>query len=119
MIDLINILIGIVMSIAAMVVFFAITAKLVVGTENGVLEPLVRLTILPLFIITDWLYNWTIASIVFLHIPQRPMELVTERMKRYKLQYSNTTDLRWYESWRLNLSNYICKQLSVHDKGHC
>lgn len=112
-------LIGVVMSIAAMVVLFAFTARLVIGTRDTAFEPLVKLTIVPAFVFLDWLYNWSIASIVFMEFPRTPGELVTARMKRYKRDYQGLTNPRFYEKWRFNLSIYLCRQLSHHDKNHC
>jgi len=72
----------------------------------------------PIFVIQDYLVNWTLSP-VFLDFP-KPWyrELVTGRMKRYKGLYSIST-YNPLELWRYWVAVNLCKLLNRFDPGHC
>jgi hypothetical protein len=62
----------------------------------------------------DLIANWTLASLWFREWPQRPLELVTDRLSRYIDQAD--------EDWKKQHANWVCKTLldyfDPHDR-HC
>ncbi len=52
--------------------------------------------------VTDWLANWTLASLLFWQWPQRPRELVTDRLTRYIATPSG---------WRTAPALWVCQTL--------
>lgn len=52
--------------------------------------------------VTDWLANWTLASLLFWQWPQRPRELVTDRLTRYIATPSG---------WRAAPAKWVCESL--------
>jgi hypothetical protein len=52
--------------------------------------------------IVDLFSNWTIASLVFWEMPNRPLELVTDRLSAY---------LKYDTGWRRKLAESICTSL--------
>ena len=62
----------------------------------------------------DLLANWTFATLWFRELPERPLELVTDRLSRYL----GVTD----DNWKKQHANWVCKTLldyfDPHDT-HC
>ncbi len=73
------------------------------------------------FIPQDWLMN-LIMTIWFLDLPKTWNELVTGRMKRYKLIEINSGDvglITLLKIWRYYFAYYLCKILNIFEKDHC
>lgn len=51
----------------------------------------------------DWFVNMTIASVWFLALPEKPLELVTDRLKRYIREDA--------DDWRGKHARLICEHL--------
>ena len=92
-------------------------------TKDTILAPVVKYTLVPVFVIQDWLYNITAMTVLMLDLPDGPFELVTGRMKRYKRELSFDGDpytyLNWLERYQLGFAKFLCKQLNRFDIGHC
>ena len=104
-------------SILLGLLFFILTAKLVNGVEGTKWEPLAY-PVLIVFVIADFILNWTTATWLCLEPPQTLRELVTQRINRYKDDYEHTTGLNLIERWRFYFSETLGKQLNRHDEGH-
>lgn len=98
-----------VLAVVAYLLVFWYIYVLVMGLYRAYLDK--RLVGFPLYLsvpalivgyTVDLVSNWTIASIVFLEMPRRPLELVTDRLSNY---------LRHDTSWRKNLAESICTSL--------
>jgi hypothetical protein len=67
------------------------------------------------FLVADCLVNWLLTPF-FLDWPDHALELVTDRMIRYKrLHYSN----RPINRWRYRFAHWLCRHLNRRDAGHC
>ena len=121
--EMINILMQIfgymLLSIVWVFIAFVITAKLVRKFEDTALDPVVRYGVVPVFVIADWLLNFTTAWWIFWDMPNSWGELVTDRLKRYKKVYIHTDVLNPLEKWRVLFAIRMCKMLSKHDPEHC
>jgi len=105
-----------VLSMTGVLFAFIILARLIdkFGKDNWGMKALIVV-----FVIADWLLNWTTATVLWLQFPKTPLELVTDRLKRYKADYANTTDNNMIEWWRLKGAVFFCRILSANDEGHC
>ena len=90
---------------------FVLTAKLVSKYKDTKAEPLIW-PIVIVFVALDWFANWYVMSLWFFEWPQTKSELVTDRMKRYKIEEPSGSRKSQFAFW-------LCKQLSEHDEGHC
>lgn len=99
------------LSFVGLFLFYVAVMEIKVEVENTRFEPYFRYTVVPVFLVADWLVN-LIISPAFLDLPATPFELVTARMKRYKRGYPIGT-------WRNNFAWWLCRHLNRHDKGHC
>lgn len=92
-------------------------------TRDTILAPVVKYTLVPFFVIQDWVYNIIPMTVLMLDLPDSPGELVTGRMKRYKRWYSDNdlpyTNLSKLERYRLKFAQTLCKHLNRFDMGHC
>lgn len=91
--------------------FFVVLMELKVELEPTRYYPLFKYTLVPLFLIADWITNILISPI-FLDPPATPFELVTARMKRYKRA-------QHFGTWRSDFAYWLCNHLNRHDEGHC
>lgn len=70
------------------------------------------------FIIADWYVN-LIISPFFLDLPATKGELVTGRMKRYKLILEGQRNRYIRQYLRYRFAWWLCGLLNQHDKNHC
>ena len=100
--------------------FYVLIMELKVELEPTRYYPLFKYTLVPLFLIADWITNILISPI-FLDPPATPFELVTARMKRYKREYSNRPGgyMNSIERIRVDFAYWLCNHLNRHDEGHC
>jgi hypothetical protein len=99
---------------AAMILYFMVVAT--IANKYGKTTKWV-MPIIVVFVICDWIYNWTLGSILCLQLPKEWDELATKRLKRYKKEY----DL-WdtgIKKWRWHVAFFVCKLLSQWDEDHC
>ena len=90
---------------------FVGTAKLVSRYKGTKLEPFIYPVVIA-FVALDWFANWYVMSIWFFEWPQTKGELVTARMKRYKIEEPSGSRKNEFAFW-------LCRKLSEHDEGHC
>ncbi len=65
--------------------------------------------VLAIGLISDWLLNFIVCTVIFLEWPQEI--LTTERVRRHKFHSTG---------WRHNLAVYFCQHwLTPFDKKHC
>jgi hypothetical protein len=71
----------------------------------GKLKGLAKLLAIPVLAIgwcMDLFSNWTIATFLFLELPESPLELVTDRMRRY---------IESDTGWRAQRATWLCHSL--------
>lgn len=66
-----------------------------------------------IFLVSDLVWNCTIAWVMFLEPPKELM--FTARCKRHKMSWQTSLD----GPWRGRLAWWWCKQLDQMDPGHC
>jgi len=72
-----------------------------------------------IFVFQNWIINLGF-TVLFLDLPGKPFELVTDRMKRYLHAYSEVTSrINWRDHWRYNFAIKLCRILNRFDMGHC
>ena len=99
--------------------FYVLIMEMKVEVEGTRFYPLFKYTLVPPFLVADWITNILISPI-FLDPPATPFELVTARMKRYKRVYNVSYRLLTpVERFRLTFAIWLCRHLNRHDEGHC
>ena len=116
--DFMNFLAYLLFSIPVVFLFFAFTATMYHKTKGTRFEKLIKYTLVPIFVITDWYLNWTTAWIIFWDMPDSPGELVTARVKRYRKMYLGRTDLNLKQRWRLGFAEKVGPMLNQYDENH-
>ncbi|ARV17417.1 hypothetical protein AEP_00455 [Curvibacter sp. AEP1-3] len=65
-------------------------------------------------VLVDLIANWTLATVWFLEFPQRPLELVTDRLSRY----IGLQDDCWHKTHAVWVCQNLLDYFDPHDK-HC
>lgn len=90
---------------------FAVLMTIWAKVEGTILAIPVKILLGIPYTLANWLFNWTVMSIVFWpDIPLKWYEQTTTRMKRYR---------RTGTGRRLKFANFVCRWLNRFDEGHC
>jgi hypothetical protein len=98
---------------------FIILMEIKVRVVGTFWEKPFKYTLVPIFLALDWVMNWLLSP-VFMDLPAHPWEVVTGRMKRYrKLIYSPEFPIGFWNEFRFNFAEWLCRHLNRYDPGHC
>lgn len=94
-----------------LMIFFPILMTIWAVVKGTALEVPAKIIFgLPYWIV-DWVFNWTVMTVVFW--PDKPeylKEVTTKRFKRY---------IKTEKGRRLKFAIFCCRWLNRWDKGHC
>jgi len=95
----------------ALMLFFPVLMTIWAKVKGTWLELPAKIVLgLPYWIV-DWIFNWTVMTLVFWpDWPETIKEVTTKRMKRY---------LKTRTGRRLKFAKFACAWLNRFDEGHC